>query len=330
MNENEFTIRKTPFLFLKWLVAIEFFFAILPFLALTVARVRESYDSSALSQTVSYSLLVAIVLTTLQILIIVGSFTAWYFPVYSVDKQRILYRRSNMFEDRELVNTQSITHIDLKQGPLARRFNYGTLVIHSQDMQEQMLVKDVPNPTHQVRLIEDLVEQEQASLPPLEQKPIQELIGGGEHQTVEFKSSLMWDYRRQMANKDLYEPVMKNVVAFMNSTGGVVIIGVDDEGQVLGLDADFQVMGKPNADGFENVFNMAFNKMVGVELRRFISVTFPEIEGKQICVISVRPSSHPAYLVFKGKEIFYIRAGNASQPLSVSQATRYIQDHFRD
>ena len=121
---------------------------------------------------------------------------------------------------------------------------------------------------------------------------------------------------------------MKNVAAFMNSTGGYVLIGVNDDGEVLGLDPDYQAIKKPDNDGFENVFNMAFNTMIGVEHRRFVNVSFPEISGKQSCVVSLQPSSRPAYLVYRGKETFYVRAGNASQPLSVSQVARYIQDHF--
>ncbi len=87
-------------------------------------------------------------------------------------------------------------------------------------------------------------------------------------------------------------------------------------------------MKKPDAGGFENVFNMDFNKMIGVEFRRLVGIRHPEIDGKQICVVSVQPSSEAAFLTHRGKETFYVRAGNASQPLSVSKATRYIQDRF--
>jgi hypothetical protein len=73
---------------------------------------------------------------------------------------------------------------------------------------------------------------------------------------------------------------------------------------------------------------MAFNKMVGIEFRHFIELTFPEVDGKAICMVSVKTANWPAYLVHQGKEAFYIRAGNASQPLSVSTATSYIQNHF--
>jgi predicted HTH transcriptional regulator len=138
----------------------------------------------------------------------------------------------------------------------------------------------------------------------------------------------MWDYRRQAVNKGLYEPVMKNIVGFMNTTGGTLLIGVGDDGEILGLEPDYQAMRKPDSDGFENVFNMAFNKMVGVEYRRFLDLSFPELEGMQVCVVKVRPASKPAYLLYKGTEAFYIRAGNGSQALSMSKATSYIREHF--
>ncbi len=169
---------------------------------------------------------------------------------------------------------------------------------------------------------------ELASRPVFEPKPVLELIGDGENQYVEFKSSLMWDYRRQRANKDLYEPVMKNVTAFMNTRGGVVLIGVDDQGEILGFEPDLNALHKPNVDGFENAFNMAFNKMVGVEFRRFVDVNFAAVDGRTICVVSTRPSTQPVYLTHKGTEKFYIRTGNSSQPLSMSKAAQYIGEHF--
>ena len=129
MSEEEITIRKTPFLFLKWLVIVEFLFALLPFLAAALPSLRLAYDGSAVAGTVSYTLLIAIIMTTLQILILVIVFVAWYFPVYHVDKDRILYRRSNLFEDRELIQTKAIADIEIHQGRMARRLDYGTLRI---------------------------------------------------------------------------------------------------------------------------------------------------------------------------------------------------------
>ncbi len=330
MSRDEISVRKTPFQFLKWLVVIEFFFALLPFLLTLLPNLRQSYEGAGLAATVSYNLLVAIGMTTIQVLIIGISFVAWYFPVYQIQRERILLRRSNLFEDKVIAETQKISGIEVQQGRLGQRLDYGTLIINSKGAEESAYIKDISNPATHARMIEDLIEPETAEHAPPEQKPAAELIAAGEGQRIEFKSSLMWDYRRQVVNKALYEPVMKNLVGFMNSTGGTLLIGIGDDGAVLGLEADYQVMKKPDSDGFENVFNMAFNKMIGVEYRRFVDVAFPQVEGKEICAVSVRPATWPAYLRAKGSEAFYVRAGNASQPLTVSQAARYIQDKFKD
>ncbi|HAJ37095.1 MAG TPA: hypothetical protein DCL15_15555, partial [Chloroflexi bacterium] len=170
--------------------------------------------------------------------------------------------------------------------------------------------------------------QEETALPALLNSPIPALIAAGEGEFIEFKASLMWDYRKQSVNKELHEPVMKNLVGFMNSRGGLLLIGVDDEGSVLGIEPDLKTLRKPGVDGFENVFNVAFGNMVGMEYRPFVTLTFPVLEDKTICAISVRPSTHPAYLRYQGKEEFYLRTGNSSNALGVSAAVQYIQSRF--
>ncbi len=325
MMEGTVVIRKTPFLFFKRLILVEFFFALLPLALTLLADLRASYEATPLAASVSYPLLFALGIATLQVLILIVAFVLWYFPVYEIDRERVLYRRANLFEDRVLTATQSITAVEPRQSRLGRRLGYGSLLIYSRGNDRPIHLRDVPDPARRAGQILALVEKPPA---PDREPSLAELLAQGENQHVEFKSSLLWDYRRQKVNKELYVPVMKNIVAFLNTTGGTLLIGVDDEGQVLGLEPDYRSIPKPNADGFENVFNMAFNKMIGVEFRRFVDVRFAEMEGKEVCIVSVRPASEPAFLTHKGTETFYIRAGNATQPLSVSKATHYIREHF--
>jgi tryptophan-rich sensory protein len=53
------------------------------------------------------------------------------------------------------------------------------------------------------------------------------------------------------------------------------------------------------------------------------------IEEKTICRVVVLPAPEPVYLTHKNQEEFYIRTGNASQPLTISQAVTYVQTHFK-
>lgn len=327
MPSNTLLIKKSPFLFLKYLILITFLFALLPFLAAWIMNARESYEALALAQSLSYNLLVTIAVTTIQLVIIFISFLAWYIPTYRIDEDEIIYARGNLFGDRKLAVTQSVGDIVVRQGFMARRFNYGTLVLRSYDGVKFARIDNISSPSIHASEIEALTGPDGEDAP-LADMSIEELIAHGESQHVEYKSSLIWDYRQQKPNKGLYEPVMKNLVAFMNSTGGTLLIGVADDGDILGLEPDFGTIKRQNIDGFELAFNMAFNKMIGIEYRRFAEVTFPEFGDKVICKVDTRQGSRPAYLLHKGREHFYIRAGNGSQPLTMSQANNYIRERF--
>jgi len=193
------------------------------------------------------------------------------------------------------------------------------------------VIKDIPNPGTYTDTLKDMpqrAQDQQTFKAPLDIQDVGAIIAQGETQNIEFKSSLQWDYYQHKVNKDLYAPVMKNISAFVNTSSGTLLIGVDDKGQILGLESDMISMKKHYIDGFENVFNMDFTQMIGVEFRQHLEITFPNLDGKVIGFNSINPAHHPVYMVHKGQEYFYIRAGNASQPLSVSTANTYIQNHF--
>lgn len=333
MLQDKIVIRSSPFLFLKRLVLIEFFFALLPFfigfiVSLFVGDLTETYQILPFANSISFTLFLVILGTSVQILIIAVAFMSWYLPVYVVDREQIIRQRGSFFGDIKLIDTAYVGQVVVKQGRLAKSLNYGTLHIIASDSSERVRLKDVSEPYDHAHRIEDLAYPDPKRQAGPEPRTASELVTGGEHQYVEYKSSLVWDYHQQRANKTLHQPVMKTLVAFMNSSGGFLLIGVDDEGKVLGLEPDLKTLRRPTADAFETAFNTAFNNMIGVEFRQFVDVAFPELDEKPICLLRVRPSAHPVFLLEKGNEKFYIRAGNASQSLTISQANRYIQRHF--
>jgi membrane protein YdbS with pleckstrin-like domain len=328
------TLRKSPFVFLKRLVIVEFFFAFLPFIATWLFDLDSAYENTGLAANLSFPLLAVILVTSLQVFIVAAAFLSWYLPAYTFGERAIIHRRANLVEDRRLARLQDIHAIDHHLGPLGRRLGYGDVLLETRQ-QDELRIREIPDPAHYGALLDSQVRQ-LAELPesvtptadldaPVD---LADLVSGGENQVVEFKASLVWDYHQQRANKGLYKPVFKNIVAFLNSGGGRLLIGVGDDGQILGLEPDLGTLPKANVDGFENVFNQAFNSMIGVEYRRFVSVSFPLAEGQAICLVEVRPADEPVYLRLKGDEQFYIRAGNNASPLPVSKAVRYIQAHF--
>jgi hypothetical protein len=334
-HEKDIVIKQSPFIFIKYLVVVEFLFVFTPLFALWLFQVDESYETVALAQTLSFNWLIAIVMTSFQVLVLSLTFVTWYFPTYHINHKEVIYSRGGLYHDTKVAELSHVEEIAVRQGWLGKRLNYGNLLLAGGNAAEPAKLRNVPDPSGYLVQINELHRQETVSLADGEQPLLAAsmslplLIEGGENQNVEFKASLLWDYRQQKATKELYTPVMKNIVAFLNSGGGVVLIGVGDEGEILGIEPDLRTLQKQNLDGFENAFNMAFRKMIGDEFRQSVNVTFPEIDGSTICRLTVSPLSEPAYLLYQGDERFYIRAGNASQPLPVSKATNYVRTHFK-
>jgi predicted HTH transcriptional regulator len=170
---------------------------------------------------------------------------------------------------------------------------------------------------------------------PVDAAEISGLIKAGESEKVEFKSSLRWDYREQKVNPVLETVILKSIAAFANGKGGTLIIGVNDEGKILGLEPDFNTLKKKDADGFELHLRRLIKNQFGISfITAHLQVEFPEMEGKTLCVIRISPSHHPLYLKTKNKngnetEKFYVRMGNASQEIaSLHEIHQYIKNRF--
>jgi hypothetical protein len=153
-----------------------------------------------------------------------------------------------------------------------------------------------------------------------------------EGETVEFKSSLQWDYELRQTNKDLRLAVAKAVAGFMNSEkGGTLVIGMSDAREVLGLEKDYATLDsvKPDRDGFEQALHGILIKTIGKSLcARYVKPNFCSLQGKEICVIAVAPSNEPVSLEWQGASTLYVRVGNSTRPFSLQEALDYARDRW--
>jgi hypothetical protein len=163
-----------------------------------------------------------------------------------------------------------------------------------------------------------------------EEQDVRDIIRSAEHEHLEFKTSLRWDVKRGQVNKDLEKGVMKTITAFLNSSGGTLVVGVDDHRQIYGLEADLASLTKQNHDGFENHFNNVFVSMIGPEFRKYVKLSFHYINNKSVSLVEVERGHRPAYLKTDKGEDFFIRTGNATTPLRVSQVASYISSQWRE
>lgn len=157
----------------------------------------------------------------------------------------------------------------------------------------------------------------------------QVIIDKGENDLIEFKSSLRWDYRQEKVNKVLELVILKTISAFLNTEGGMLFIGVDDSGNTLGLENDYQTMSKKNSDGFLLTLTNLINQNLGKSLHKFIRINIISINEKDVCIVSVEKSDKPVFMGKNEKEEFYIRASASSQPLGLKESYTYIRSHWQ-
>ena len=154
-------------------------------------------------------------------------------------------------------------------------------------------------------------------------KPITELIPLGESLTLEFKSTLQWDIIQNAQNKALRHQFLKSIAAFLNTEGGTLIIGVEDDGSIYGIENDLKIL-QNSIDKFHQLLSTLVSDCIGVEYSTFIKTRFEQLKGKKICVIDVLKSYEPVYLKSsKGRE-FYVRVGNTTKALDTQQTVNFI------
>ena len=120
----------------------------------------------------------------------------------------------------------------------------------------------------------------------------------GESKNVEFK-------REIPGNHDKF---LKDIIAFSNSTGGQVIVGIEDETCIvygIGEQSPFKL-----SDSISNMISDACTPQIEPD------ILIQTIEDKTVLVIDVAPGKfRPYYLANKGKETTsYIRINGSSRP----------------
>lgn len=155
------------------------------------------------------------------------------------------------------------------------------------------------------------------------------IISRGENERIEFKSSVRWDYRKNCVNKEIEKTIVKTIAGFLNSNGGTLFIGVDDNKNIVGITQDLNTLRKKSHDGFQLFIGDLISQKIGKQYNNYIKIKFPEIKGRTICVLFIEKSKIEAFVKENGKNIFYIRSSNSTRELDAKEAFGYILINFK-
>lgn len=151
-------------------------------------------------------------------------------------------------------------------------------------------------------------------------------IERGEGMQVEFKATLRVNLHTGEKDPRMEHAVLKTIAAFLNSKeGGTLFVGVNDDGDIIGLDTDkFS-----NEDKLLLHLDNLIKKSLGQSVYVCLNIECDEINGGRILAVECKPSEKPVFLKNNESEEFYIRAGASSPALPPSHAHEYIQQRFK-
>ncbi len=171
---------------------------------------------------------------------------------------------------------------------------------------------------------------------------IVELLGPGkESPHLEYKATLRIHADTGEVFKPLETATLKTIAAFLNSQqGGTLLLGVDDDGAVRGLDSDYASRSKTEQDPRDwfqqhlaNIIVTSMGQAAATNVRPQIH----HVDGHDLCRIQVDPAGFPvqAKVVHQKpngpKETgtwFYVRVANSTRALNAVEREKFIASRW--
>jgi hypothetical protein len=151
-------------------------------------------------------------------------------------------------------------------------------------------------------------------------KTLDKLIAAGEGGQIEFKSTIRTNLKTDQTDKAIEIAWLKTVAAFMNSDGGTLLIGVDDDGGIVGVEPD----GFENQDRVGQHIKNLINQHIGPEFTPHITCDVQDVNGKTVVMLTCERTRTPVFFTMGKNEDFYIRSGPSSVRLSMSRMVKYL------
>ena len=157
------------------------------------------------------------------------------------------------------------------------------------------------------------------------------LIALGEGAHIEFKQTARVNLTTGQRDKVIELMVIKSVAGFMNALGGILLIGVADDGEIVGIDKDLKTLGsKKTRDGFALWLTGLLDSALGPTATSHVTITFDELAEHIVCRVDVQRASKPAFVRgSKGEADLYVRLNNGTRLLNTADALEYSSSHWR-
>ena len=312
--------RRSPVVLVRTFIALQFAAAALYYLAAILTDYKELWTASHIDTYLPYEPAQFIVIFAAEALLITFSFIAWYRTKLRLSGGRFIVEEGVFRRQHREIPLNRVASVSYSQTLAGRLGNYGTVLLADSAGATLARLGSMSEPREMVQQITGFLSV--ADVHP------RDLVQAREHSRLERKSTLRWDLKNAAVNRALERAAMKTVAAFLNSGGGHLVMGIGDDGSAIGLSQDFESLQRKDEDGWENHFNNLLAASIGPGFRPYVQVRHFEHDGKPCAAITVAASPRPAYMTDDGREEFFVRTGNGTTALKVSEAHRFITSRF--
>jgi hypothetical protein len=170
---------------------------------------------------------------------------------------------------------------------------------------------------------------------PAPRESISAMIQRGESDRLEFKSSARWNMHTAQRDERIEMVIAKAVAGFLNTSGGTLLIGVNDDGEPVGLVNDFAVVKSPDCDRYELWLRDFLGSTVGQNAAALPKIDFQAVtvDGADtfLCRLTCPPSPRPVYVrpaKGQGPWELWVRTGNSTRQLKLDDAVDYVMHRW--
>lgn len=149
------------------------------------------------------------------------------------------------------------------------------------------------------------------------------LIAAGESKVVEFKSTARKNLHTGDKDPKIEWATLKTLAGFMNAHGGTLLIGVADDGGIVGIEEDFAFLKDRDRDHWEQWLASAVATSMGKPAAAEVDVRFAAVDGGTVARIDVGPAAGPVFATppgGDGKPLYMVRLNNTTQELAGQDA----------
>ncbi|MXW03414.1 MAG: DUF262 domain-containing protein [Holophagales bacterium] len=174
---------------------------------------------------------------------------------------------------------------------------------------------------------------------------VRELVALGESQNCEFKSTGRVNLFTGQPDPTIEWAVLRSIAGFLNADGGTLLVGVEDDGGVVGIEKDFPYVQHKNLDGWGLWLTSLVAEALGDVAPTALSVQYCTLDGADTTVarIDVEPSvergvyTKPAGRfrdarkikdLKHGENIFFVRRHAQTVVLSGRELDDYQRRHW--